>query len=163
MLTADQFRSFALGLPSASEGEHMGHPDFRANGRVFASLDADETRGTVLVTPVQQRRLLQVSRAFTAAKGAWGKQGCTVVDLAAAMGDPVRAALTSAWENAMAQETKATKQASAVRARRTAKGKGGSKLAAEKVAAKKPVAKKPASKRPAVKKTGGKKPAGGAR
>ncbi|MEQ1632106.1 MAG: hypothetical protein ABL997_07015, partial [Planctomycetota bacterium] len=68
-----------------------------------------------------------------------------------------------AWENAMAQETKATKQASAVRARRTAKGKGGSKLAAEKVAAKKPTAKKAASKRPAVKKPDGRKPSGGAR
>ncbi len=161
MLTADQFRSLALALPGAAEGEHMNHPDFRANGRVFASLDATKTRGMAVLTPVQQRRMLQASSAFAAAKGAWGRQGCTMIDLATALGDMVRAALTSAWENAMAQETKATRKASATRGRAVAKAQGGSKIAAEKIAAKKPLAKKPGAKRTAAKQSTKGKPAAG--
>jgi hypothetical protein len=103
MTTADQFREHALSLPGAEEGEHMGHADFRANGRVFASLDADEAIGTAMLTPQQQRKMTQASPAFAAAKGAWGKRGCTTIALNDAKGDMVRAALTMAWENAMAQ------------------------------------------------------------
>ena len=46
------FRRLALALPGAEEGSHQGHPDFRVNGRVFASLDAKETVGMAVVTPV---------------------------------------------------------------------------------------------------------------
>ena len=38
MLTADQFRDLALQMEGAVEGAHMAHPDFRANGRIFATL-----------------------------------------------------------------------------------------------------------------------------
>ena len=37
-MTAEDFRRLALSLAGATEGAHMGHPDFRANGGVFASL-----------------------------------------------------------------------------------------------------------------------------
>jgi len=102
MTTAQQFRAIALSLPGAEEGAHMGHPDFRLDGRIFASLDADERIGIAMLTPVQQRKLTQSSAAFAPAKGAWGKRGCTTIALEAAYGDAVRAALTMAWENAMA-------------------------------------------------------------
>jgi len=103
MTTAQQFRALALSLPGAEEGAHMGHPDFRVEGRVFASLDADERIGVAMLTPAQQRKLAQSSPAFAPAKGAWGKRGCTTIALADVKGDMVRAALTMAWENAMAQ------------------------------------------------------------
>ncbi|RPH59540.1 MAG: MmcQ/YjbR family DNA-binding protein, partial [Acidobacteria bacterium] len=35
-MTADDFRRIALGLEGAIEAVHMGHPDFRINGRIFA-------------------------------------------------------------------------------------------------------------------------------
>ena len=40
-MTDDDFRDIALALDGAIEGAHMGHPDFRANSRIFASLRAD--------------------------------------------------------------------------------------------------------------------------
>ena len=33
MLKADDFRRIALEMKGAVEGAHMGHPDFRVNGR----------------------------------------------------------------------------------------------------------------------------------
>ena len=37
-MTGDAFRDLALALDGAIEASHMGHPDFRANGRIFATL-----------------------------------------------------------------------------------------------------------------------------
>ena len=34
MLRAEDFRRIALGMTDAVEGAHMGHPDFRVNGRI---------------------------------------------------------------------------------------------------------------------------------
>ena len=53
-MTAEDFRRLALGMPGAIESSHMGHPDFRANGRIFATLTADGTQGMVKVAPEQR-------------------------------------------------------------------------------------------------------------
>jgi hypothetical protein len=37
-MTADDFREIALSMQDAEERSHMGHPDFRANGRIFSTL-----------------------------------------------------------------------------------------------------------------------------
>lgn len=118
MTTAQQFRAIALSLPGAEEGAHMGHPDFRLDGRIFASLDADERIGVAMLTPAQQRKLAQSSPAFAPAKGAWGKRGCTTIALADAYGDAVRAALTMAWENAMASGPAVARKKASVAPRR---------------------------------------------
>jgi hypothetical protein len=46
-MTADEFRRLALRMDGATEGAHMGHPDFRANRRIFATLYPDNKRGMV--------------------------------------------------------------------------------------------------------------------
>ena len=100
-MTADDFRGVALDMPGAVEGSHMKHPDFRANGRIFASLNGDETRGTVMVTPEEQAELIRLSpKAFEPASGAWGRQGCTTVHLSSAGERDVRGAMTLAWQRA---------------------------------------------------------------
>lgn len=76
----------------------MGHADFRVGGRVFASLDADETRGTVKLPPDEQARLCASQPSFTPAAGAWGPQGWTVVHLAAADEEGVGEAVTLSWQ-----------------------------------------------------------------
>lgn len=102
-MTPNAFRKLALALPGALEGAHMGHPDFRAGGRIFASLTADGLRGMVKVTPAEQRTLVRADRdAFEPANGAWGRQGCTMVTLAAADAATVRDALRSAHAAAVA-------------------------------------------------------------
>jgi hypothetical protein len=118
MLTADEFRRLALSMPGAIEGAHMGHPDFRANGRIFATLRRDGSLGMVKLPPEQQRRVLRETSAFTPSSGAWGRQGCTDVDLAAADRDVVAAAMHSAWQAAMELPPPRKKTAAAPRRRR---------------------------------------------
>jgi hypothetical protein len=100
-VTADDFRSLALSLPEASEDAHMGHPDFRVRGKIFATLGApDEAWGMVKLTPDQQAVFVRTEpRVFQPVKGAWGRRGCTNVRLAAATEAAVRQALVAAWRN----------------------------------------------------------------
>lgn len=37
-MTVEEFRKTALALPDVEERAHMGHPDFRVAGRIFATL-----------------------------------------------------------------------------------------------------------------------------
>ena len=103
-MTDDDFRDLALALDGVSEGAHMGHPDFRANNRIFASLRQDDTTGMIKLLPEQQAEFLRDHPAmFTPSPGAWGRQGCTDVILAKARGPAVRSAMQLAYELVMAK------------------------------------------------------------
>ena len=104
-MTGDDFRELALGHQGAVEGTHMGHPDFRANGRIFATLQSDERTGMVKVEPAEQAVLLREHPdVFTPAAGAWGRQGSTLVRLEAATPRVVKPAMLLAWQEVMAKD-----------------------------------------------------------
>jgi hypothetical protein len=104
MLTPDDFRRIALGMDGAVEGAHMGHPDFRAFGRIFASIRTDHRAGMVALTPEQQAALVrEAPRAFAPESGAWGRQGCTRVQFDAVDEDTLGEAMTLAWQNSAAR------------------------------------------------------------
>lgn len=102
-MTADDFRAIVLAHDGAVEGAHMGHPDFRANGRIFASLHSQDRSGMVKLSPDEQRVLLREHpETFEASAGAWGRQGCTNVKLATASRPAVRAAVRLAFDAVLA-------------------------------------------------------------
>jgi hypothetical protein len=111
-MTARTFRKIALGMDGAIEAAHMGHPDFRANGRIFATLHADDKHGMVKLTAEQQQRFVNdYPDVFAPESGAWGRQGCTRVRLAAAGEEMLGEAMTLAWQNvAHASPNKANKR-----------------------------------------------------
>jgi hypothetical protein len=99
-VTADEFRCLALRFPETSEEAHMGHPDFRVRGKIFATLGPDEDWGMVKLTPDQQASFIRVEpKVFQPANGAWGRRGCTIVRLCNAEELTVRQALVAAWRN----------------------------------------------------------------
>ena len=99
-MTPNQFRRIALGMNGAIEGSHMDHPDFRANGRIFATLYPDNARGMVKLTPEQQWEFVRDEpKVFQPFNRAWGARGCTKVHLLAAKKQTVRRALVAAWRN----------------------------------------------------------------
>jgi YjbR len=108
-VTADHFRDIALSMNGAVEGAHMQHPDFRANGRIFASLSATEDTGTLKLSPEEQRELMRSHpEVFRPAAGAWGRQGWTLVELDAADTGSVRAGMLLAWQGVGRQPPKRT-------------------------------------------------------
>jgi hypothetical protein len=107
MLSAEDFRRFALGMKDTIEKAHMGHPDFRVNGRIFATLHPDLQWGMVKLTPDQQEVFVEKSpAAFIPENGAWGRQGCTRVRLDSVGEDTLGEALTLAWQNAASKRAK---------------------------------------------------------
>ena len=78
----------------------MGHPDFRVDKRIFASLHHDNQFGMVKLTPEQQASFIENHPdGFAPEAGAWGRSGCTRVTLKAVDEDTVGEALTLAWRN----------------------------------------------------------------
>ena len=107
-MTADQFRSLALEISGTMESSHMNHPDFRIDGKIFASLGyPDDDHGMVKLTPEQQRIFLKKAPGvFAPCAGGWGRQGSTSVHLAAAKVDVLRAALDVASKNVVSHAKK---------------------------------------------------------
>jgi hypothetical protein len=113
-VTANQFRRIALGMTGAIEASHMDHPDFRVNGRIFATLHPDNVRGMVKLTPEQQEEFIRNDPdIFEPASGAWGRQGCTMVRLSAADDATVGEAMTLAWQATSAKKPAARKRKAA--------------------------------------------------
>jgi hypothetical protein len=99
-MSADQFRRLALGLPEAVEVGHMGHPDFRVEGKIFASIWHTNDRGTVKLTPEQQEMLIAAEpQMFSPAAGAWGRKGWTTVWVDRADSATIESVLGMAWRN----------------------------------------------------------------
>jgi hypothetical protein len=89
----------ALALPEVVESSHMGHPDFRVGGKIFATLAApDPAWAMVKLTPEEQEVFVQIDpEGFQPVKGGWGRQGATNVRLRSARKGLVREALLTAW------------------------------------------------------------------
>ena len=98
-MKADDFRRIALSLPGASESAHMGHPDFRVGGKIFATLGyTNEESGVIMLRPDEQGRIVRAYPAiFMPIKCAWERQGSTQVNLAAVDAATLRSAMVAAW------------------------------------------------------------------
>ena len=116
-MTPDDFRELALSLSGVVEGQHMRHPDFRAHGRIFATLAYPSAEfGMVKLAPADQKRFVEMHpQAFSPVKGAWGLQGSTSVHLAAAKRDIVAQALDLAWQNSATETAAKAKPKKAAR------------------------------------------------
>ena len=103
-MTSNEFRRMALSFDETEERSHMNHPDFRARGKIFASLHfPDKTWGMVKLFPDQQEEFVDAApEGFVPANGAWGRWGCTLVNLKIVKKSQVKKAMTLAWANATA-------------------------------------------------------------
>ena len=107
-MTPTEFRRIALGLPDAIEAAHMGHPDFRVGGKIFATLGYPSSAfAMVQLTPEQQELFVRTEpKSFQPVPGGWGKKGSTHVLLKTAKKTAVREALKVAHSNrAMGKST----------------------------------------------------------
>ena len=99
-MNTDDFRRIALSLEGAEEGSHMGAPDFRVGGRIFATLASqDQGYGNLMLTPEQQAAFIEeLPGIFVPIAGGWGRMGMTHIRLAAANQDVLAGALRTAWK-----------------------------------------------------------------
>ena len=109
---ADTYRRLALALSGAVESSHMGSPDFRINGTIFATL-AYEAKGlgTLKLTTDQQAAFLaEAPEVYTPAPGGWGRKGMTLVHLDTPE-SVLAGALSTAFNNVLSKQAAARKPA----------------------------------------------------
>lgn len=98
-MNAADFRRIALSLEGAEESSHMGAPDFRVGGRIFATL-ASQSKGygNLMLTLQQQAEFVrELPEVFLPIPGGWGRMGMTHIRLAQASEDVLAGALRAAW------------------------------------------------------------------
>jgi len=99
-MTVTDFRRIALSLEGAEESSHMGAPDFRVGGRIFATLASEKQGyGNLMLTPeLQEEFVRELPEVFLPVHGGWGKSGATHIRLAQANEDVLTGALRAAWK-----------------------------------------------------------------
>jgi YjbR len=99
-VTPNDFRRIALSLEGAEESSHMGSPDFRVGGHIFATLaHAQRGYGNLMLTSEQQSAFVQeLPEVFIPVHGGWGRGGATHVHLGNANEDLLTGALRTAWQ-----------------------------------------------------------------
>lgn len=119
-MDVDDFRRIALSFEGAEESSHMGNPDFRVGGRIFATLSsADQGYGNLMLTLEQQEAFVEeLPKVFLPIAGGWGRMGMTHIRLAAANEDVLAGALRTAWKLRGEKNDKSRKKSRARRRRR---------------------------------------------
>jgi hypothetical protein len=119
-MNADDFRRIALSLEGAEESSHMGQPDFRVGGRIFATLaSVRQGYGNLMLTVEQQAAFVEeLPEVFVPIAGGWGRMGMTHIRLAAANEDVLAGALRTAWKLRLEKNAKSGKKSSVRAARR---------------------------------------------
>jgi hypothetical protein len=95
------FRKLALSLEGAIESAHMGHPDFRLNNRIFATLSYQDKGFGVLKLTVEQQEafIADQPHIFSPVQGGWGRMGMTFIHLNEADESIMVGALKTAYNN----------------------------------------------------------------
>jgi hypothetical protein len=111
-MNAADFRRIALSFEGAEASSHMGAPDFRVGGRIFATLASEsQGYGNLMLTPEQQAAFVgEQPEIFLPIHGGWGENGATHIRLVAASEDQLTGALRTAWKLRVEANEKAGKK-----------------------------------------------------
>ncbi len=98
-MDAEDFRQMALSLDGAEESSHMGAPDFRVGGRIFATLAMQHPGyGNLMLSPASQQALVaEAPEVFLPIPGGWGRMGSTHIRSADASTQQMLNGLQLAW------------------------------------------------------------------
>jgi hypothetical protein len=112
MATVADFRRIALSFEGAEESSHMGAPDFRVRGRIFATLASqDQGYGNLKLTLEQQADFVrELPEVFLPIPGGWGRVGMTHIRLAKASQGVLAGALRTAWQLRIDKNTTSKKK-----------------------------------------------------
>lgn len=107
-MNANDFRRIALSLEGAVESSHMGAPDFRVGGRIFATLASQaQGYGNLMLTLEEQTAFVEeLPEVFLPVAGGWGRMGATHIRLDKASEDVLEGALRTAWRLRMEKNSK---------------------------------------------------------
>lgn len=100
MVSAEDFRTMALGFPKTEQGGHFDVTDFRVRGKIFATWREKDGRAVLKLTPDQQQLFKETAAGLlTPVAGSWGLKGWTRVALESIDAATLGHAMEMAWRN----------------------------------------------------------------
>ena len=100
MISSKTFRQMALSLPDVVELPHFDKASFRFGKSIFATLSEEKKLGMVVLTPEEQYVYIKFGPvSFSPCPGAWGRKGCTWVELKDVKKDVLKEAMEAAYNN----------------------------------------------------------------
>lgn len=110
MISVASFRKLALSFPDVIEQPHFEKTSFRVNKKILATLDTTKKKGVVKLAEEDQSLFCEHHPDFIyPAKGTWGKQGWTIVDLTKVKSEIIKALLTTSYELVSAKKSPKSK------------------------------------------------------
>ena len=98
MVTFEALKKLALSFPETSEAPHFEKTSFRVKGKIFATYDRHTNRACIKLGESDQDIFsLGNGGVIFPVDNKWGKQGWTIVELAAVGDELFAAALTTAY------------------------------------------------------------------
>jgi len=80
MVSVETFRQIALSFPGTSEQPHFEKTSFRVKKKIFATLSVEKKEAVLKFSLVDQSVFCLINSAIIyPVKGAWGKQGWTII------------------------------------------------------------------------------------
>lgn len=77
-MNTSEFESLCLSLPEAEKGPHFENVAYKVKGKIFATLNAKESRATLKFKPEEQDIYLKINpEAIFSVPNKWGKHGWT--------------------------------------------------------------------------------------
>lgn len=106
MVDAERFTRMAMALPEVMSAPHFDRTAFKGK-RTFATLAGDGASVNLKLTPDEQEFKCQLApEVFRPIDNGWGRQGWTVMNLAAATEEDVQAGLEMAYAHAVGPSRK---------------------------------------------------------
>lgn len=100
MADAADLRRMALALSGTTEAPHLDRVAFKVD-RIYVTLAADGTANFKFTPDEQDFKCRLAPEVFTPISNAWGRQGWTTANLAAASTDDLGSALAMAYAHAV--------------------------------------------------------------
>jgi hypothetical protein len=97
MITDEQAREIALGLPEAEEKSHFGHPDFRVKNRIFATLWPGQRRSVLKLSREDQASVVLLNPEIFSIPPGGERGGWTNVNLSKVDEQQFRELMQKAW------------------------------------------------------------------
>lgn len=104
MVTVEAFRKMALSFADTDEHPHFHRRAFRVRNKIFSTLHEATNQAMLILSPVEQSVYCDCdSIAFYPVPGAWGKKGCTFVELKKVKTAIFKEALRTAYQGIAAK------------------------------------------------------------
>jgi hypothetical protein len=99
MVSLDEAKKIALGLPEAEEKKHFEKPDFRVGNKIFAVLHLDKNSMVVKLSATDQSVFCAFDETIIyPVPGGWGRRGWTMINLKKVKKAMLVDAMNTAWK-----------------------------------------------------------------